>query len=62
MILLLYLNIVAFLKDFNLIFYYFFFQNFPLSQYCRDHQFWGVSKTRGGAGTWVGFFFLRILF
>ena len=32
-----------------------FFQNYPLSQYYRDHQFWGVSKTRGrGRGRGLG--------
>ena len=50
MVLLLYLSVVAISKNFNLIIYlfiYLFFQNYPLSQYYRDHQFWGVSKTRG---------------
>ena len=68
MILLLYLNVVVISKDFNLIFYlfiYFFFQNYPLSQYYRDHQFWGVSKTRGrgrGLGRGLSFFFKECCF
>ena len=66
MVLLLYLNVVAISKDFNLIIYLFIYlfiylicQNHPLSQYYRDHQLWGVSKTRGrgrGLGRGLSFF------
>ena len=52
-------NFKRFQSDY--LFIYLFFQNYPLSQYYRDHQFWGVSKTRGrgrgrGLGRGISFF------
>ena len=41
------------------LFIYLICQNHPLSQYYRDHQLWGVSKTRGrgrGLGRGLSFF------
>ena len=58
MILPLYLNVVTILKDFNLTFL--FFQNCPLSQYCRDHQFCHFSTAK--IPSWYMAFIRKMVF